>query len=362
MWTKKLFIFLIFLFLPSANALTIEPSLPLTGCPYNITEMVWYDVCLAPVEDATVYYNITNMTVVDPSTLYYPASQKLVNVGGNVYKATLTAPWLNGTYTASLKIEKENYPTIYTKKQFEILPDFPFATKFDYRGMVYLDYFNILLKSSYQPGSCSPNRTIKVECYVENKEGVCPILIFPGEEHVCTVSSPPYDFGSCDNPEGKENTASCKFYDPAHPWLFSWRNETFIPVAFEVTVLPPITLTVGQPFSLPITVKNRGLITDNYTVVVSSNSHLLLVEAGNTTIVSLKYGESGETYARINILAAVSASIDINITSAVSCLNKKITIVIEGGMMSLSEFDFIGVVQIILIAALLFALLIFKNY
>ncbi|MDI6798532.1 MAG: hypothetical protein QMD12_00835 [Candidatus Aenigmarchaeota archaeon] len=273
-----------------------------------------------------------------------------MSVGSN-YKlfSVIGQPTISNSSSNSYKLELGLYDECNTL----LLLYSPYFETLSYAGD--MNYFNIFWRAGYPILSFNPNRELAVECYLNSNQRCIPFPFIqnPGSG-TCAVYKPQYEFGT--SPDGTVNNVSCKVYDP-NIGLFRWRNESFIPVAFDVSVLPLITLAVGQPFSLQIIVKNKGLITDNYTVVVSSNSPILLIEHGNTTIVGLKSEESEETYARINILAAVPASLDINVTSAVSGLKKKITMEIRGGMMSLSELDFIGVAQIILIATLLFAYL-----
>lgn len=378
MWMKRFSIFLIFLFLPSAYALTIEPSSVLTGCPYNLTEMVWYDFCLTPVEDAIVYYNISFGTVADPSTLSYPSTQTLENKGNGEYAKTLTCKsitgnppeclWINGTYTASVNVTRVDYENVYDSSNFTVLPDYPYQTEFKYSGD--LNYFNVYWKGSYQDESCFPDRELAAECYLNDKPSIPPIrkaLARKGGSNTFDgniISS--YNLTKDEtvlSPRAASvlNKISCKFYDTSHEWLFSWENQTFRPIDFELAVTS-LTATVGKEFSLPLYVKNNGLLADNYTiwVIPQINPQAVSIIFGNTTLNNIKKGETAESYVKLKALTTDKAYINITVISFTGISASQI-ITLEGGMASLDEFDFVGIIQIIAIASILFAFVYLKK-
>jgi len=374
MRAKKLFILLFFLFLPSVHALTVSPDPVLTACPFTLNEMVWYDVCATPVDDAVVYYNIS-FGVADPLTVDYPLTQTLDNIGSGIYSKDLTAEWIQGTYTASVKATRVDYEDIYDSKTFTVSPDYPYPMNFSYAA--HLDYFNIWWKGKYQDGSCFPDRELAVECFLNDRYDrpalPFPFKITPDKEGTCAVAGARdiYNFTkdlTVSYAASVLNTISCKFYDPAHPWIFSWTNRTFRPIAFESTVPPTVSITTGKPFSLVMHVKNLGLLTDNYTVELIPNTpSVVSIEDSFSVISGVKTNSIGDAYTKITMLAAVSTTITINVTSLTSCqyssacISKIITLTIQGGVNSLPDFDAFAIIQIVAVAAIILALVNLKK-
>ena len=358
------------LFSTSIHALTIDvvdgslcpPNVcVLTGCDYVLTEQVVYDVCLTPVEDATVYYNITLGAVDNPSTLYYPLGQTLNNDGNGFYSRRLEAPWVPGLYTDSVKVERVDYETKYDSATMDVLPDYPFSTTFFYSGD--LNYLNSFWTAEYQSRSCYPDRLLAVECYL-NDDYANPCLPYPAKvspgEGTCSVPGPAYDYGNSHT--GRDNDLSCMFYDPEHPWLLSWTNRTFKPIAFDAFV-SPVATTIGKTFNLPVQVKNLGLLTDNYTVdVVPNRPDLVWVDPSTNSITKVETNQTGVTYFRLIILTtSVPLQLSVTVTSDISGISYTLPpILIKTGMSSLPDFGLLGIIQIIVISSIVFAIVKFK--
>ena len=372
MQTKNLLGILFFLlFLSPVYALTVTPNKVLTHCPYSLSQMVWYDICNSPCNDATVYYNITNESFANPANLDYPSSQKLNFVADGYYEKTgILAPWWNDTYYAAVKINRPSYETIYSTETFWVIPDYPSPDypapnngKFEYSA--FLEYLNIWVKVFYNQSSCSPDRPYKLSCLLNGAptDMSCPSDydggMEPGKEYTaaCTISSPNYDFGN--SPDGTDNIISCKFFDPTHPWLASWHTEKFKPIAFKVIVSPPSKISVGEPLTLQITVVNNGLLTDNYTInVTSATPSIFQITNGNTRIENLKNSETASAYVSAIPLLSGSSQIEINVTSETSCKQKCITwsktFTISTNVVNLPGINTIEILQMLSLAIILF--------
>lgn len=218
------------------------------------------------------------------------------------------------------------------------------VSKFEYYGD--LDYFNVLW-------SIQTDVKIAMECtlYGEATQKCIPYpYVQTSGEGACAVRNPMYEFG--DSASGAENNISCKFYDVINPEILSWKNETFKPVAFGLFVTP-VAITIGEPFSLPIQVKNLGLLTDNYTVEVTPLLPNVGVEQKYTYLKDVERGETVETRVRLAVLSLQpTPRIKVNVTSSISGFHISKIIEFEGGVASLPEFGLIGILQIMIIAAL----------
>jgi len=235
----------------------------------------------------------------------------------------------------------------------------PYFTDFSFTGD--LDYFNFFWHARYSILSFDPNRELAVECYLNDWQQCIPFpFVHRPNSGTCTVVNPNYEHGL--SPEGNPNNVSCKVYDPKNPFLFKWRNEFFYPIAFELAVTS-LTATVGKESSSPLNVKNNGLLTDNYTIWVlpQFNPQSVSVIFGNTTLINVKKGETAESVIKLISLAVETVYINITVISASSGISTSQVITLEGGMASLDEFDFVGIIQIMAIASLFFVFLYLKK-
>jgi hypothetical protein len=352
--TLTLLLFLIslsFITTPT-KAIVISPPSPVTGCLYTISELVYYDVCLSEVTDATVFYNISEGTA-NPSNVIYPPVQTMTYYGNANYSKQLTAPWSSGTYTASLNITKSGYSNIYDSKIFTVMEDAPSFRTHSYTAFV--NYFNIFWDAAYQ-NSCSPNRDLSVMCYLNDKYNnpskPYPYTRMPGEG-MSTIEDPQYYFGKLAT--GNPNNISCKIYDTSRDRIYSWSNESFYPIAFS-TAVTPLTVTLGKSFNLPIYVQNLGLLSDNYTVQIKSyQSGAVSIEFAGGTLGPLKTNETSKTTARLKVLSTSATTLNITVISSTSGISVSRDIPIRSGMASLSEFDWIGIIQILFLVLIVLA-------
>jgi hypothetical protein len=119
------------------------------------------------------------------------------------------------------------------------------------------------------------------------------------------------------------------------------------------------SLTVGREVSLRVNVQNNGLLTDNYTVNVTSPSSYLSFSAPLTSTGFLQgspTNEYGYSLTGVTALASLGTQtrIDIQVNSTVNqSIGQTITIQLTAGLASLPDFTILGIIQIIILAALI---------
>jgi hypothetical protein len=179
--------------------------------------------------------------------------------------------------------------------------------------------------------------------------GAQPIIQGPGPGS-CTVHIPPYDFT-------KLNNVSCFVYYTPSIFYNATYNISFNPVAFNA-VAALGSLTVGTAIPLRVHVQNTGLLTDLYTVNFTSASSYILFSDPNTNTGSLDgipTNESGYAQSDVTAQAAFGSQsvIIIQVNSTVSpSIGQTIPIYLSAGLASLPDFTIFGIIQIIILAAL----------
>jgi hypothetical protein len=179
------------------------------------------------------------------------------------------------------------------------------------------------------------------------------------------------------------NNVTCRFFDPSNPSLeyLPYPNRTFYSIKFE-TLVSPVTITVGEFFTLPINVQNFGLLkssfTTNISFIPSPFSPPVVIENPVSSTEEIYYSQIASTFPRIVFLATGNANFEIysksniepvsNFNTACNnnadcpdfapyCINNrcwaKQMITISAGKKSLPEFDFSGIIFILLIATVL---------
>jgi hypothetical protein len=270
----------------------------------------------------------------------------------------------------------------------------PLPTEEDYTGAAQflglagdLNYLNIRWNAYYYTGE---ERDIGVWCYLNCPNPVSPInvnckdyqnctYLGPSGKHSCSIYLPKYNFKNINN-------VTCRFYDPSNPSIeyLPYPNRTFYSIKFETSV-SPVTITVGDPFTLPINVQNFGLLkssfTTNISFIPSAFSPPVLIENPFSSTEEISYNQIASTFPRITFLATGNANFEIysksniepvpNFNTACNsnadcpafapyCVNNrcwaKQMVTISAGKKSLPEFDFFGIIFILLIATVLLAL------
>ncbi|GEM_PF-4891187 len=199
----------------------------------------------------------------------------------------------------------------------------------------------------------------------------CSYLGAPGNNS-CNIPNPQYNFIA-------SNNVTCKFYDPAYEEFYGppYPTTVFAPTNYTITV-SPITVSVGKTVALPIKIKSTGLIPDNLNVSIASiiNSQYVLIEGTNFLSDRVYWNKTIILYPKVTFLQTGNFKVQINATSTATlvrctdsvncsylgdnnlCWNgrcgKTLIIDVSVGSVSLPEFGIVGIVQIILIATLLF--------
>jgi len=160
----------------------------------------------------------------------------------------------------------------------------------------------------------------------------------------------------------------------------------FYPVKYKFWTTG-ISTTVGKSIDLPIYVQNLGLLPDTYNVTVAYpgedvNPNIIKIENAKSQTEQLSTYEIGKTSARLTLLSATAGSITLRVyvmsssdatynpsSTCISssecsylgenyyCLSGKCAryteVIVRTGMASLPEFNWLGLLQIILLASIL---------
>jgi hypothetical protein len=229
-------------------------------------------------------------------------------------------------------------------------------------------YLNVYWNATYVGGTGNIGTKCYLNCNPINDCSSAQNCAYSGQTgtSVCTIVNPSYNYY-------QDNFVACKFFDPSFPDIpyEPYPNKTFRPLSFNVW-LSPATTTIGTPFSLQINVKNIGLFDDYYNVSVSTpNPNIISVDplTANTTIGPLKgdsylsVPETGFTFSNMRVLFLTSNScvcINVNSTTKPDILGiynmnsvgcQPNCVQIKSSMASLPDFDWLGLIQIILLAA-----------
>jgi hypothetical protein len=219
-------------------------------------------------------------------------------------------------------------------------------------------YLNILW-SVQQAGPSQP--TIGINCtYTGLSDADCipkPFVQTSGYG-ICVVLNPPYDYGNL-------NKVSCFVYSLQDPAFNTTFNTSFNPINFTAnTSLSSFSITVGSQIQLRINVQNIGLFSDNYTVEITSPASYVYISNPmiSTGLVSGNpFNHSAYTSTSIAALAAMNPKEQITLWAYINSTVKpliyqKIPIVFSTGFASLADFTILGIIQIIILAALILLL------
>jgi hypothetical protein len=223
-------------------------------------------------------------------------------------------------------------------------------------------YLNVYWNSYYIGSS---NTTIGATCYLNcipetqdcSSAQQCNYTGYPGPA-ICTIVNPTYKFTEINN-------ITCKFYNPKYPAVEykPYPYRTFYPINFEV-YYPSVTTTVGKETKLQISVRNIGLFTDKYNVSASTNKPNIIAIDSSTLKTAIgpltgnSYGSTPQTdsaYVKLVVLASQDAEIcfTVNSTTDPSVNPFSKCIPIKSSYASLSDFNFLGIIWIMLISSAL---------
>jgi hypothetical protein len=168
----------------------------------------------------------------------------------------------------------------------------------------------------------------------------------------CSVQNPNYDYT-------KLNSVSCFVYYTTDPSTNATYNISFYPLAFNISAGLG-SLTVGRPIPLRVNVQNTGLLTDNYTVNMTSSSSYIFISHQLTSTGFLQGSptyEYGYSVSDVTALASIETQTKIYI-SVCSTIKPSICqtlppITLTAGLASLPDFTILGIVQIVILAALI---------
>jgi hypothetical protein len=259
-------------------------------------------------------------------------------------------------------------------------------TKLNFNGDK--DFLNILWQAQDPNGI---QKDITVSCYLNcpnvgtgldslcaGYQG-CGFDAIPTGQHSCTIDSPQYDYKG-------ENSVACEFNDvdgKGDPVVY---EAKFWPIDYSTSATSK-TVTVGSVTSVPVDVRYFGLLKSNFTINVSSSqSQGILIEKNLTDTNNLICGDVARVFPTMQFLIATESPYNLKILSTsnsditrcttnldcsyltqglfpAECIHPvgaqedqgicwaRTDVEIKVGVASLSEYNIIGFIMLILIAS-----------
>jgi hypothetical protein len=185
--------------------------------------------------------------------------------------------------------------------------DSPEFVRFDLEGS--LDYFKVEWEIDY----AYSDRQVHVNCTFHGIEARdCQpkphVHELTPSDGSCMVLSPPYNLTG-------ESRIVCTAYDPENPDAKTEINHAFMAFDYHASMAKLISVTVGEDVSLPISVLNRGLVSDNYTIRLSTTSPAIVIRKGALTTKTLKKGEIAAGSLSFRPLYTGEASVQVEVSS-----------------------------------------------
>jgi hypothetical protein len=163
------------------------------------------------------------------------------------------------------------------------------------------------------------------------------------------------------------NTLGCTACDVAIPTDCDNKVETFYPFDFDVTAPPRISAVVGGKYNIIITVKNNGTLTDAYTMnIVSSNSQVFSIENGAQATQMINQNTHEQMYVDslmvsseevVDVTLTVTSNTSRDYVPSYGAITHTQIIPVLGSDKSLPDFGLLGLLQIMLVAAVLVSFL-----
>jgi len=220
--------------------------------------------------------------------------------------------------------------------------------------------------------------SIGVKCYL-NCNPITDSQQCNGQQN-CTYLGPE-GYGACRispvqyvYPLSLPENMTCLFYNPSYPSVQykntdgTYPNTTFYPVNFNLFVSPNITVDVGDQLEMQIVLQNIGMIQDRYVYNITAYPSNLVAwdqRTRNATVgplVGNSYGnvpQSETSVAKMRILSTISPI--TLLVNASSLTNNTIfytrTVQVRAGVSSLPDFDWTGILQIVVVATAAFFLM-----
>lgn len=198
----------------------------------------------------------------------------------------------------------------------------------------------------------------------------------PTGDHACSIQGPSYKFDA-------DNRVVCRFFDQVLPSLdLAIQERIFKTSDYEVSV-PPITVTVGSPVTVPIDVKSFGILDSSFLTSINplQGGSLVTVQKSSSQTDVAACGEVGRTFPSVNFLAAQDVTFSILVHSVADptvcssksqcsylssgllegqCVEskcwKRSDVKIGAGLASLPEYNILGFVMILLASSAVFFL------
>lgn len=223
-----------------------------------------------------------------------------------------------------------------------------------------LNYLNIFWNTSFIKGSI---KDVNITCWLSCDPRITDCSLAQrcrGFKFVdiCTIYYPQYNSTLECNAYGCEagkDKVVCSVNDTEIPQIGSFAALEFKHLAFDLSVLPEATFTVGKSI-LPVNLRNKGLLKDNYTLsAVSLTPTLVRVNLLEKSIENLLYNQWDGITAEFLFLTGGTGNIYIRANSTTnSNIYKVATLTLRAGYATLSEFEIFGLLQIIFLAGIIF--------
>lgn len=169
------------------------------------------------------------------------------------------------------------------------------------------------------------------------------------KEGACDVSSPAYDFQTT-------NKLICVFYDPSDATLKTRINHDFEPVNFEGRTPSQVIANVGSSSDLKIDITNKGLLTDSYRISITPSGSVSV----SPTLITTESTSSGKVTSGTTSIAPLvdaNSELDITIQSLTSSKTQTLKVQVQPDFLALPEFGLKGLIQIIIIAGVVYFLI-----
>ncbi len=351
--------------------------------PGNTWELTLTDVSTAACE-STISYRIPSVTLTgacDPSTGVYTSPSNPPSGTKVTYPYNFNAV-RGGTLPSFLKIyvkPQENPCTlsfdIQDKNNIKVDPSFtvdpqgqsPYVSFFSFSGE--LSKFDANWEAFYPTLT---SRDMKAKCALncnpstQNCAGALGQSCEPYDQSLgtnqlkkgsCSVSNPYYNFA-------QTNKIICLFYDPNDLSLNAVVNHDFIPLDFDIRSTSRISSSVGSVIDLRVDVNNKGLLGDAYTVTLAASDPTavdITPQSRNTGKIPSK--QLGSVTSSIRPLVDKTNLITVTVTSDTQpSMSKVFQVELNPSLFVLPEFGLVGFLQIVIIAAIVYFLLVNKMF
>lgn len=231
------------------------------------------------------------------------------------------------------------------------LPNPPLFSDVDYTAT--LDSFSFEWNTQYDANQ-RKRATVRCVLYCDLETENCDnaqaceatYLAGPGG---CTIINPDYQPKT---ETGIDEIVTCEAYNPDFPSEKEFFRDIFVSIGFEY-IPSNLVANIGDKITWPVTIRNIGVFDDNYTVNITAvESDAPYLEIDNNILYSdlTLGGQAASLFAGLTPLASEDISFTVNITSH-SGLTRTWNVMLTAQNISMPDFGFFGIFQIILIAS-----------